>query len=264
MDAASVSPPGSSGRPLLPREAAAHVVPFLLWVLVVGVLGLLPERLVPRLLLPWSYALKSVLCAGLFLWYRPWQWYPACRWRNLPLALLAGVAVAVLWILPETPWAHAAFPALQEFYHRWLILWPGALPDYFHPEFYPALPPEHPSLAYSPGECGWGLTLAKLAGSAFVIAVIEEFFFLGFLYRWLCRHDFLKQPLTALEWQPFLTMLLLFGFEHDRWLAGLVAGAVYGWLMLRTGDLWSAAIAHVTTNLLLGGYVVLSGQYGFW
>ena len=44
----------------------------------------------------------------------------------------------------------------------------------------------------------------------------------------------------------------------------MVAGAVYGWVVLRTGRLGPAIVAHAITNFALGVYVILSRQYGFW
>jgi membrane protease YdiL (CAAX protease family) len=44
----------------------------------------------------------------------------------------------------------------------------------------------------------------------------------------------------------------------------MAAGAVYGLLAVRTGDIWAAALAHGLTNLALGAYVLLCGRYGFW
>ena len=59
-------------------------------------------------------------------------------------------------------------------------------------------------------------------------------------------------------------MVGLFALEHHtRLAAGAMAGAFYGWLAIRKG-VGSAVIAHVTTNLLLGLYVILKGQWGFW
>jgi len=247
------------------KLVVGHVAPFAVWLGVIFLLQALESAgACPRAFYPWSYALKSVVCAGLFVWLKPWRAYAALQRSHVPLALCVGAAVAAVWILPETPWVGRVAPGFQEFYNRWLIMMPGALPDYFNRDFFPALPPGHRSLAFSPGEAGWPLTLAKLAGSAGVIAVIEEFFFRGFLYRWLRSGAVWTVPLTAFDAQAFWTVVAVFGLEHDRWLAGMLAGLAYGWLTVRTGDVWAAALAHGLTNLLLGAYVIVSRQYGFW
>ncbi len=248
-----------------PSALAGHVVPFAGWLAVILLLQVLEHfNICPRSLYPWSYAVKSVACAALFLLFKPWRFYPAFQWRHTGIALGAGVLVAVIWILPETPLFGRWCPAGLEFYHRWLIMMPGALPDYFDPALFPALPAGHLSWAYSPTEAGWGLTVMKLLGSAVVIAVIEEFFFRGFLYRWLRRASFWEVPLSAFDAQAFWTVVAVFGLEHDRWLAGCAAGAVYGWVAIRTGGVWASALAHGLTNFLLGVYVIVSRQYGFW
>ena len=101
---------------------------------------------------------------------------------------------------------------------------------------------------YSPGVCGWPLTIAKLAASAFVISAAEELFF----RRWL------------VDFAGFWWMVALFAVEHgERWHVGAVAGIVYGLLARRFG-LWSAIVAHAVTNLGLGLLVVYGGRWQFW
>jgi hypothetical protein len=52
----------------------------------------------------------------------------------------------------------------QAFYHRWLILMPGVLPDYFDPAAFPSLPVGHRSLAFAPEEAGWLLARRSWRG----------------------------------------------------------------------------------------------------
>jgi CAAX prenyl protease-like protein len=100
---------------------------------------------------------------------------------------------------------------------------------------------------FDPAVCGWPLTLTRLLGSALVITAAEELFF----RRWL------------MDFAGFWWMVALFAVEHDRWAVGAAAGAIYGFLALRSG-LLSAVIAHVTTNLVLGLWVVGRGAWQFW
>ena len=96
-------------------------------------------------------------------------------------------------------------------------------------------------------EAGAAMIAMRLVGSAFVISVAEELFF----RKWL------------VGFAGFGWMVALFAVEHDRWLVGAVAGAVYGLLCLRRG-LFAAIVAHATTNLALGAWVLCTGQWRFW
>ena len=96
-------------------------------------------------------------------------------------------------------------------------------------------------------ESGAALIALRLVGSAFVISVAEELFF----RKWL------------IGFAGFGWTVALFAVEHDRWLVGAIAGAVYGWLFLRRG-LGAAIVAHATTNLALGLWVLRTGQWQFW
>lgn len=247
------------------KNLLSHILPFALWL--AGILFLQICEFAgdcPRWFYPWSYAVKTVLCAGLLLYFRPWKMYSGLSRKGLAIALFAGLLVTVLWIFPETQWLHANAPQLQDFYYRWFVMMPGSLPDYVSWETFPHPPVGHVSWSYSPQEAGRGLTIIKLMGSAFVIAVIEEFFFRGFLYRWIRKNAFWEIPLAHFDLYSFLVVTAVFGLEHDRWLAGLMAGVVYGLLAIKVGGIWAAAIAHVFTNLLLGIWVIITQQYGFW
>ena len=96
-------------------------------------------------------------------------------------------------------------------------------------------------------EAGAAMIAIRLIGSAFVISVAEELFF----RRWL------------ISFAGFWWMVALFAIEHDRWVVGAIAGAVYGLLYLRRG-LLAAIVAHATTNLILGLWVLKTGQWQFW
>jgi uncharacterized protein len=52
--------------------------------------------------------------------------------------------------------------------------------------------------------------------------------------------------------------------EHQLWLAGLLAGLVYAWLYRQFQVLWVSILAHVTTNAVLGVWVVYGGHWQYW
>jgi membrane protease YdiL (CAAX protease family) len=55
---------------------------------------------------------------------------------------------------------------------------------------------------------------------------------------------------------------LVFGFGHgSMWLAGLVAGYLYGELLRRTGRIGESVAAHITTNALLAIAALCAGHW---
>ena len=246
---------------------AAHTAPFLVWIGAMLALDIAEKFTdMPRMALPWVYAAKTVVCGMLLLWLRPWQGGAddTARRDAVALPVFVGLLVAALWILPETPWVASRWPGFHAFYNTWLITPLGKMPAYYDAIFFPSPPPSHASLAYSPAECGWGLTLMKMLGTTLVIATAEEWFFRGFLYRWLRNQNFTEIPMKIFDAPYFWVVVAVFAFEHDRWLGGAMAGVAYGWLVVRTGRVFPAVVAHALTNFVLGVYVILSKQYGFW
>lgn len=217
---------------------AAHTLPFILWV---GIMSLPMRDVAVR------YALQTSVSVLAFILLRPWQYYERLNFRLLPLGVLVGMVVAAVWILPESAWIRQ-FPEIYEGYVRFFIRGSGV----------------GNGAAFDPGNCGWLLAWVRISGSAFVIAVIEEYFWRGFLMRWLTRPDFRSVDPRTVPWGMFLVAAIAFGFEHDRWLVGVFAGLAYGWLYSRKGDITAVAIAHVTTNYLLGLYVLATQSYQFW
>jgi CAAX prenyl protease-like protein len=219
-----------------------HTAPFLVWVVIMSI----PVKDVAL-----RYAVQTVAGVVALLIAKPWRYYSAPSLRWLPVSVLVGVAVFVLWVLPESSWAKRV-PWLYDLYTRYAVRG--------------GVSPVMGMAPYAPEQCGWLLSIMRLAGSAFVIAVIEEYFWRGFLMRWLRGrgHPFLSIMPQGVGWGMLLVSSCLFGLEHSRWLAGVLAGLAYGLLYIRTGDLWAAVTAHITTNYLLGLYVLATGAYVFW
>jgi hypothetical protein len=236
MDAAEVEAAEAQKEAML-----AHVVPFAAWIVVMMMFDAGG----------WSYGLRMVLAVAGLAWFRPWRWYKPPRISTWPLGVLVGVLVFVVWVLPESPWAVSWGP-FREGYLRL-----GHMPPWSMPEPISGSP-------YAPETGGWVLTIVRVLGATVVVALIEEFFWRGFVYRWLIERDFVNVDLGKLDVAMLLAASLVFGLEHDRWLVGALAGLAYGYLVVRTRDLWSAVIAHAVTNFLLACYVLATGSYSFW
>ena len=213
------------------KSAILHSLPFAVWMVLMFLLPPSAE----------SYAIRSAatLVAGIACWiaYRNGAAAhtggsgakKACL--SAAVGLTAGIAVFALWI--------------------WLPAWPYSEP----------VAPE--PLPYAPSTCGWALTIAKLAGSAFIIAPAEELFFRSFLYRRLISRDFTAVPLSRFDLSAFLWTVFLFTLEHDRPIAAATTAVIYGLLSIRFG-ISSAIVAHVTTNLVLALHVIFNNAWQFW
>ena len=278
------------------RAALAMSAPYLLWIafiLVFQVAASLGAPL-PRSWAAPAYALKSALCLALLLLLRHWTSNSHLSTQHssnsksqisnsdssnlksqisnssqpstsqLSTSLFIGILVFILWVAPECRWLYDHCRPLSLLYHRWLVMPLGAYPEYFTPQTFPALSPDCSGLAFSPAEAGWPLAIARLLGSAFVIAPAEELFFRGFLYRWIQGRNWRAIDISKFDAHSFWIVVAVFAFEHDRWLMGAVAGIAYGLLAIKCGGLRAAIVAHITTNLLLGIYVLVFSRYGFW
>ena len=97
-----------------------------------------------------------------------------------------------------------------------------------------------------------------------VVPPLEEVFYRSFLYRYLASQNFLAVPLNQFLPFPFFATAIVFGFSHNEWLAGILCGAAYQWLVLRKNRLGDAMTAHAITNFLLGAWIVWKHAWNFW
>ncbi len=218
-------------------DTALMVAPYVAWMALM--LGL-PAVGVPD---GPGYAIRAGVSAALLTaaaWrFRFWR---GLRPADLVYGVAAGIAMTILWIVPE----------YSEFYRRFLVI--GDVPS-------PAAPQTSP---YDPAVCGWAVTIARLAGSAFVIAPAEEMFFRSFLYRRLQAAEWRDDSLRRrFDMSAFLWTVALFSLEHNRLAAAAAAAAVYGFVYIKRG-LPAAIAAHAATNFLLALYILVFDAWSFW
>ena len=108
------------------------------------------------------------------------------------------------------------------------------------------------------------LIALRLFGLALVVPVMEELFWRSLVMRWIQRKDFLALDPAATGFAAFALSSALFAVEHSQWLAGLIAGAAYGWLYIRCRNLWIPILSHATTNALLGTWILYTGSWRLW
>lgn len=214
-----------------------RVLPFALFLLLLAARGL-PVWDGLSIDTRWLYALQAGLAlAALIAYRRQYGELSAARRPEASswlLAVVAGLAVFGLWI--GLDWEFATIGESQAVF----------------------VPLDQN------GELLWSLVIVRIAGAALVVPVIEELFWRSLLMRWLDHRDFLALDPARVSARALLLSAFVFGIEHPQWLAGLIAGLVYGELYRRSGNLWVPIAAHALTNLLLGIWVVATGAWHYW
>jgi len=225
----------------LPPAAWPRVVPFAAFLALLAIRGALPDD-APALLPDWTlsealYAIQAGLAAALLLMYRR-QFVELAVWPRVVsdwlLAVVTGVVVFVLWINLDASWMRLGEPVA------------GFVP-----------------LA-ADGSIRWDQVAVRIAGAALVVPLIEELFWRSFVMRSIDARDFLARAPAATSALALVGSSIVFALAHDLWLAGIAAGLAYGWLYMRTGNLWFPVAAHAVTNAALGVYVVYGGHWSFW
>lgn len=114
------------------------------------------------------------------------------------------------------------------------------------------------------------LAIAFLAvrffGLAVVIAVAEEMFLRGFLMRCVENPDhWTTLPIGQVGRTAIIVGTVFPMLTHPAELfAALAWFSLVTWLMLKTRNIWDCIVAHMITNLLLGVYVLTTGDWQRW
>lgn len=107
--------------------------------------------------------------------------------------------------------------------------------------------------------------LCRILSACMVIPIVEELAYRGYLMRRVASADFVSVACRDVRWLALIVSAVAFGAAHGSlWLPGIVAGLVYGILVIRTGKIGEAVVAHATSNALLALYVLRWGQWQLW
>lgn len=185
----------------------------------------------------WLYPLKTIVVAAMLavFWLRYDELKDGClsNASHLLQASTVGILVYAAWVRMEWSWATQ-----------------GAA-----------------SAGYDPSDAGAFVPLliaVRLFGAAIVVPIMEELFWRSFLIRYIDATDYLSIRLGTFSVKAGLITVLLFGLEHELWLAGMMAGVAYNLLLYRTKRLWPCILAHGVTNLALGIHVLVTGEWKWW
>ena len=71
-------------------------------------------------------------------------------------------------------------------------------------------------------------------------------------------------PLGAFTPFSFWATVVLFGVEHEQWLAGMICGALLNGLLYWKRTLFACVLAHATSNALLAAWILTRADWKFW
>jgi len=176
--------------------------------------------------------------------------YRQLPWRVSPLAGAVGAVGVVLWV----------GICLLELEPR--ILGPLGLDSVLGTGERAAFNPlaqlkDQPALAY-------GFLAVRFLGLVLIVPIIEELFLRGFLMRFITDSDWWQVPIAGITTTAVaITTAAAMAMHPAELLAELAWFSSVTWLMFRTKNLTDCIVAHAVTNLLLGIYVVTTGNWRF-
>lgn len=177
------------------------------------------------------YPLRLVAAVAILWLYR--RAYREIDWRFSWRAIVAGLCVFCVWIA----------------FDRWsgvTATMPSTLAN------------------VSPGvRISW--VACRVLAAVVTVPIAEELAYRGYLMRVISPQGFDQLRLRDVRWPGLGLSALVFGFTHGgRWAPGIIAGAVYGVVAIRTNRLGEAVAAHAVTNLLIAVSVLAFGWWQLW
>lgn len=257
--------------------AAAHVVPLALFMLLTEVAGLVrlensaapwyqssPEH--------WVYPVQCLIVGAVLLGFR--RQYKFLPWRGMWLAAGLGLLGIAVWVLPSLLYREG-----QPGWLEWLGVAqrlegfdPGVfdLPTGSTPPSQTLHQSESTAIFFTLAHpAAWWLTVAlRFFRMVIIVPLVEELFWRGFLMRYLQANgrDFRSVPFGQHSWKTFWIVTLAVTLIHNPadYLGAFVWGSLMYFLAVRTKSLGACVFMHAAGNLLLGIYVLLTSQWGFW
>ncbi|MCE5313302.1 MAG: CAAX prenyl protease-related protein [Nitrospiraceae bacterium] len=222
----------------------ARILPFIIYMSFVGVEELLHLMTENGLLsvtsdqMLYLYPVKISLVILSLVWFR--KSYTELNVTDLKnssaslLSIITGLVVFVLWI--NMDWGFATFGD----------------------------PKGYDPMEITDSSSRFFMISTRLIGAALVVPIMEEIFWRSFAVRYIINPEFQKVAVGAFTPAAFIISVVLFGLEHNYFLAGMMAGAAYNLILYRSKSIAQCVLSHAVTNLALGIYVLCSSNWKFW
>jgi len=105
----------------------------------------------------------------------------------------------------------------------------------------------------------------RVLAAVVTVPLTQELAFRGFLMRRLLSRDFELVSFRRFSWCALLGSSVVFGFLYGGyWIAGIIAGILFGFALIRRGRIADAVLAHATANALLAAYILEYHKWHLW
>lgn len=202
------------------------------------------------MLIPFLVMLATTLFSSAFS--TEFQWLYPLR------AIATGLAILFLWksfsLTPSFPRIFPVFCGIAAFLVWIALVAPSVVNDRSFAQ----------ALFAAPEKIAIAWMAFRFLGSVIIVPIAEELAFRGYLFHLLGIEAGKNAGQVATRWLAIAAIALSFGMLHGNWIAASIAGMLYGIVRLRSGRIWDAIIAHMTTNLLLALHVLHSGHWSYW
>ena len=189
---------------------------------------------------PAAYVARVVVVGLMLICFR--HAYTKIRWNGWWLGVIVGVVGIFQWVGMQH-WLEAHFDFFKP------------SPGFFNPDEF-----------FKDPRARIGFECVRLVGAVLVVPFMEELFWRDYCWRTIIApNDFKLARVGEWDWKAFVIVPLIFALVHGNWwLTAIGWAAMIGALLLYTKSLGACIIAHATTNLLLGAWVLYSRQWSLW
>lgn len=186
----------------------------------------------------WLYMLKMAVVSVLMIAARKvWKDIRFDPKWILP-AVLIGVAACAMWIGVDRYTPHLAWLGTRKAFNPYI-----------------EIPDANQRVLFM---------IVRFYGLVAMVPVMEELFWRSFLLRWLTDPDYTRIPMGTFSWSAFGIAGVTFGLAHPEWLAAILFAGLTALLLKQTRSLFACVVVHGVTNLLLGLYVLKTGNWQLW
>ena len=236
----SLPPPPPPPKPFV-RDDLAYVLPMAVFLAFIWVGTKGTETGHGNTWYPWAYVARTVVVGAMLIAFR--HAYTRIRWDYWWLGVIVGVVGIFQWV------------GMQLFLQQHF--------EFFKPDE-KAFDPDKFFAGNAAAQ--WAFFGVRLFGAVVVVAFMEELFWRDYCWRSIIApNDFKLAKVGEWDWKAYGVVALIFSVVHGNWWLTAIGWAfMIGALLAYTKSLGACIIAHATTNLLLGAWVLYSRQWSLW